>query len=110
MAVPADHFYVFLSPQVASSVVWETEGGRTYVDNGYPWRERVKLSELGAGTHTIRATVDGNKVIEVRFTFASAGSAGVQASAEPATTTTSTPVIELGFIDNGTSYQLHHGS
>jgi hypothetical protein len=79
-------FYVFLSPQVASSVVWSTDdGAKVYVDNGYPWREKLKVSVLGLGDHVLRATVDGDKVIEVPFTL---GSSGVQASLTPTTTST----------------------
>jgi len=83
VTIPVGYFYVFLSPQNASSVVWETEGGRTYVDTEYPWRERVKLSELGKGEHTITATTSSGVKVSVPFTF------GVNSvPAVPSTTTT----------------------
>jgi len=90
VVVPAGSFYVFLSPQDASSVTWNTDGGvRVYVDDGYPWRERVRLSELGVGGHVISATVNGSVVVSVSFTM---GGSGVTTSTTVPVSVTSTTV------------------
>lgn len=79
--MPEDGFFVFLSPQRASSVVWSTDNGAfVYEDDGYPWRESTMHAGIGAGEHVISATVDGEAVVTVRFTMG--------AGASPATSTT----------------------
>jgi len=89
ITIPNDLFYVFLSPQQASSVTWNSDGGvRVYDDDGYPWREKIRVSRLGKGDHVLTVTVDGETTFEVPFTL---GSSGVSVVLTPTTTTTTRP-------------------
>jgi len=87
-------FYVFLSSGEAWSVTWNTDGGvRVYVDDGYPWRERVRVSELGKGEHVITATVDGSTVVSATFTLGSTTVAAPSTTAVVSSTTTTSAVV-----------------